>query len=61
VADFHDYEARLAHYLNRLEKEKFSKQDQRLIRDFIEHCRAQGLSAGRLLKLYGPYLLLAGS
>ena len=50
MTDFYDYEARLARYLNRLEKESFSKQDQHLVNDF-EHCRAQGLSAGRLFKL----------
>lgn len=51
MTDFHDYEGRLSKYLQRLEREQFSRKDRTLIRDYIYHCRAQDISTGRLFKI----------
>ena len=51
MTDFHDYGIRLEHTLNRIDREDILPADKKLIREFVYHCQAQGVSPGRLYKL----------
>ncbi len=51
MTDFHGYEDRLRRTLNQIEREGIPPQDKKLIKEFIFHCQAQGVSLGRLNKL----------
>ena len=52
MSELHDYEHRLQSTQDRIASDPaLRSSDQRLIADYIEHCKAQGLSAGRRFKL----------
>ena len=51
MTDLQGYERRLSLCVKRIEKEGCPTEDKQLIKDFIFHCQAQGVSFGRLYKL----------
>jgi integrase/recombinase XerD len=53
----HDYEARLATVLRKLERSTISKEDKKVIERFKDECFSNGLSKGRVIK-YMYYLIL---
>ena len=59
MADFQNYERRLSLCLKRIDREEgCPAEDKQLIKDFIFHCQAQGVSPGRLYKLCWTLLSL---
>jgi hypothetical protein len=51
LTDFHNHGRKLEQTLAMIQREDFPPADKKLITDFLEHCRAQGMSIGRLYKL----------
>jgi hypothetical protein len=51
LTDFRNYGRKLKQPLAMIQREDFPPADKKLIDDFTGHCRAQGVSVGRLYKL----------
>ena len=53
----HDYDARLANVLRKLERSRISEENKKVIERFKDECFSNGLSKGRVVK-YIYYLIL---
>ena len=54
LPDIHSYENRLRLCVSRIENGSFSSEDKLLIKNYLKHVEAQGVSKGRVFKIAWP-------